>query len=123
MQGIFILIVALILIVCALLGVIILIQNPKGGGLTASLGSVSNQILGASRSTDVVEKATWYLAVGLLVLSLASTALLGGSGSGDAPVETRTERVQNERGTTDFNPNAPVVLPDAGDGQPVDDGE
>jgi preprotein translocase subunit SecG len=62
----------LILLVCVFLALIILIQNPKGGGLSSSFGGVGNQILGASRSADVVVKATWALAVALLVLSLSS---------------------------------------------------
>ena len=65
-------ITVLILLVCVFLALIILIQNPKGGGLSSSFGGVGNQILGASRSADVVVKATWALAVALLVLSLSS---------------------------------------------------
>ena len=53
-------IIIVMLIVAVLLGLVILIQNPKGGGLNASLGSVGNSVFGASRSTDIVEKATWY---------------------------------------------------------------
>jgi preprotein translocase subunit SecG len=62
-----------IIIICFLLGLIVLIQNPKGGGVNASLGGASQQIFGASRTTDVIEKTTWALAVGLLVFSLCSS--------------------------------------------------
>jgi len=61
----------LIIIVCVLLTLVVLIQNPKGGGIAANFTS-PNQIMGANRSTDVVEKATWILAITLIVLSLAS---------------------------------------------------
>jgi preprotein translocase subunit SecG len=63
----------LIVIICALLGAVVLIQNPKGGGLNASFGGVGQQLLGARRSTDVVEKLTWGFAVGLIVLCLSTS--------------------------------------------------
>jgi len=62
----------LIVIICILLGLIVLIQNPKGGGVSATFGGASQQIFGASRTTDVIEKTTWGLAVALLVLTLCS---------------------------------------------------
>ena len=63
----------LILITCALLLLVILVQNPKGGGLSSSFGGgSSNQIMGAKKTTDFLEKATWTLAIVLIVLSLAS---------------------------------------------------
>lgn len=63
----------LIVIVCVLLGAVVLIQNPKGGGLSSSFGGVGQQLLGARRSTDVVEKLTWGFAVGLIVLCLSTS--------------------------------------------------
>lgn len=72
----FIAIGVLIIVVSVLLGGIILIQKPKGGGLTAQFGGVSNQVFGASRTADFVEKATWSLAAALMVLCLTSTVFL-----------------------------------------------
>lgn len=69
-------IIAIIIVVCLLLGGIVLIQNPKGSGLNASAGNIGNSIAGAKTSTEVVEKWTWYLASGLMVLSIASTFLI-----------------------------------------------
>jgi preprotein translocase subunit SecG len=63
----------LIITACLLLTLLVLIQNPKGG-IAANFVAPS-QIMGVKRSTDVVEKATWYLAVALIVLSLASNFL------------------------------------------------
>lgn len=62
----------LILVVCVLLGLIVLVQNSKGGGLAANFSS-SNQIMGVRRTNDFLEKATWTLAVALLVLCLAAS--------------------------------------------------
>jgi preprotein translocase subunit SecG len=49
----------IILIACVILAFFILIQNPKGGGLTGSFGSISSQVMGVKQSTDVMEKGTW----------------------------------------------------------------
>ena len=63
----------LIIITSILLVLIVLIQNPKGGGLSSSFGGgAGNQIMGAKNTTDFLEKATWTLAVALIVLSLVS---------------------------------------------------
>jgi preprotein translocase subunit SecG len=58
----------LIIVACVLLTLVVLIQNPKGGGIASNFTS-PNQIMGARRSTDVVEKTTWILAI---TFSLAS---------------------------------------------------
>jgi len=72
----YVFITILIIVVCALLGAVVLIQNPKGGGLSASFGGVGQQLLGARRSTDVVEKLTWGLAFALIVLCLLTTVFV-----------------------------------------------
>jgi preprotein translocase subunit SecG len=51
----------LILLACVVLGFFILIQNPKGGGLTGSFGTMSSAVMGVKQSTDVMEKGTWTL--------------------------------------------------------------
>ncbi|MFM2266562.1 MAG: hypothetical protein RL757_2 [Bacteroidota bacterium] len=64
----------------ALVG-IVLIQNPKGGGVDATMGSGVNNMLGAARSTDAVEKFTWYLAAALFALCLISYFLINQGGA------------------------------------------
>ena len=49
----------LIILASIVLGLIVLIQNPKGGGLTGSFGSIGSQVMGVKQSTDVMEKGTW----------------------------------------------------------------
>jgi preprotein translocase subunit SecG len=66
-------IIVLIIIVSLLLGGIVLLQNPKGGGLAIGFQG-STQIGGVQRTADFLEKATWYLAIALFVLCLASAA-------------------------------------------------
>ena len=63
----------LIIITCILLVFVVLVQNPKGGGLSSSFaGGAGNQIMGAKKTTDFLEKATWTLAIILISLSLLS---------------------------------------------------
>ena len=68
-----ILFVILIILACVVLGMIILIQNPKGGGLAGNVGGFSNQLMGVKQTTDVLEKGTWVLAVVVGLLCLFST--------------------------------------------------
>jgi preprotein translocase subunit SecG len=62
----------LILIIAILLGAVILVQNPKGTGLAAGFES-AGKIGGVQRTTDFLEKATWYLTTALFVLCIAAT--------------------------------------------------
>tara|TARA_B100000945_G_C20223556_1_gene521726 strand:- start:134 stop:454 length:321 start_codon:yes stop_codon:yes gene_type:complete len=63
----------LMIITSILLVLVVLVQNPKGGGLSSSFGGgAGNQIMGAKKTTDFLEKATWTLAIILISLSLLS---------------------------------------------------
>ncbi len=66
----------IILIICALLALVVLAQNPKGGGLAAGFTG-AQQIGGVQRTTDFLEKSTWTLASALMVLCLVSAGLQG----------------------------------------------
>lgn len=68
------LVIVLIIIVCVLLALVVLIQNPKGGGIASNFAS-SNQIMGVKRTSESVEKATWILAIALIVLTLFTNFL------------------------------------------------
>ena len=59
----------LILIVALVLVLLVLVQNSKGGGLASGFAS-SNQIMGAPKTTDFLEKATWSLTGALFVLCI-----------------------------------------------------
>jgi len=78
-----------IALVSILLIVAILIQNPKGGGIDANLGGgQAQQLFGAARSTDFVEKVTWVLAGALIVLCIVAVLTVGtGGGTEAAPAE------------------------------------
>ena len=66
----------LIALVALLLIIAVLVQNPKGGGIDSTYGSGANQMFGAARSAEAIEKITWYLAAALFVLCIASYFLL-----------------------------------------------
>jgi len=64
----------IILIVCGLLALVVLAQNPKGGGLASGFTGAS-QIGGVQRTADFLEKSTWTLSGTLMVLCLVSAGL------------------------------------------------
>ena len=66
------LITILIVLACVILAFFILVQNPKGGGLSGSFGNISSQVMGVKQSTDVMEKGTWMLISVVGGLSLIS---------------------------------------------------
>ena len=63
---------------------IVLIQESKGGGL-ASQFSGYNQIGGVRKTTDFIEKATWFLA-GFMVLVSVCCAYVAPQAGGDTSV-------------------------------------
>ena len=67
-----ILFLVLIVIASAILGFLILVQNPKGGGLQGNVGGFGNQFMGVKQTTDILEKGTWIFASVIAVLSLVS---------------------------------------------------
>lgn len=65
------------LIACILLVLIILAQNPKGGGLSNTFGgSMTSNVMGVKQTTNFLEKSTWYIAIGILVLIVFSNFFL-----------------------------------------------
>ena len=71
----------LIILASIILGLIILIQNPKGGGLSSSFGGIGNQLMGVKQTTDVLEKGTWIFATVIAVLCVTSAVFIGKGGS------------------------------------------
>lgn len=72
----------LIVIAAVALGFMVLIQNPKGGGLSGNVGGIGNQFMGVKQTTDVLEKGTWLFSGIIALLALFSTFFLKG-GSND----------------------------------------
>lgn len=103
----------LVILTSIILGVIVLIQNPKGGGLTASFGGFGNQLMGVKRTTDVLEKGTWVLAGIIAFLCIASSVFIpsgGGANSREhliqqAPVGTPLTIPQNQTAPLPTSPS------------------
>ncbi|WP_290793436.1 preprotein translocase subunit SecG [Flavihumibacter sp. UBA7668] len=66
----------LIILASAVLGFIILVQSPKGGGLAGNVGGLSNQFMGVKQTTDLLEKGTWVFALIVALLCLFSAAFI-----------------------------------------------
>ena len=82
----------MIALVSLLLMGAVLIQNPKGGGVDSTFGGTqANQMFGAAKSADFIEKVTWYLAIALFVLCIISTFFIGGSGVEQTITEGATQ--------------------------------
>ena len=67
----YIFITILIVIAAILLTLLVLVQNSKGGGLAAGFAS-GNQVMGAPKTADFLEKATWTLVALIIVFSIAA---------------------------------------------------
>ncbi|MBO4820215.1 MAG: preprotein translocase subunit SecG [Prevotella sp.] len=61
--------VILIVLAALLMIGIVLIQESKGGGLSSNF-SAGNALAGVRKTTDFIEKATWGLAIAMVVLSI-----------------------------------------------------
>ena len=76
-----ILFLILIVIAYVVLGLIVLAQNPKGGGLAGNIAGFSNQFMGVKQTTDVLEKGTWIFAGVIGALCLLSVMFISNSKS------------------------------------------
>ncbi|MFN4255410.1 MAG: preprotein translocase subunit SecG [Saprospiraceae bacterium] len=80
----------LIALVSLFLMAAVLIQNPKGGGIDQTFGGQAQQLFGAARSTDFIEKATWVLAATLGVLCIVVVLSVGGDATAtDIPLQSQ----------------------------------
>ncbi len=61
----------LIVIAAVLLTLLVLVQNSKGGGLAAGFAS-GNQVMGAPKTADFLEKATWTMIALIVFFSIAA---------------------------------------------------
>lgn len=98
--------IILMVTACIGLGFMVLIQNPKGGGLNANVGGLSNNFMGVKQTTDVLEKGTWIFVIVIAVLAMSSTLFLK-SASGSSSEKDLINKV-NTSTTTAPQQAAPV---------------
>ena len=104
----------LVIIASVILGMIVLIQNPKGGGLSSSFGGFGNQIMGVKQTTDVLEKGTWVFAAVVGILCIVSPAFIPKDSGTVSPNKELLEGVSSKPQTTTA-PKTTVPMPNAGD--------
>jgi preprotein translocase subunit SecG len=100
--GFYTALVVIILVICVILALVVLVQNSKGGGLASNFQS-QNQYMGVRKTADFLEKATWTLAVLLMVFSLACVAFV--------PKHANDEKQKTESGIKLDNVNIPMNNP------------
>jgi preprotein translocase subunit SecG len=104
-----ILFLILILIASLILGFIILVQNPKGGGLSGSIAGFNNQFMGVKQTNDVLEKGTWIFSILIALLCVFSTFFMtGDSGSNDTDV---LNKINTSQSTSAPARQAPATQP------------
>jgi len=107
----------LIILASVLLGIIVLIQNPKGGGLSGTFGGMGTQMMGVKQTNDVLEKGTWLFAGIIGFLCIISSLFF--SGTNKAPGSDVIQNLNTSGSNTapansqNANPNNTITLPKA----------
>ncbi len=110
----YIAITILIILISLLLGLAVLVQNSKGGGLAGGFAG-SSQVMGVRKTTDFVEKFTWGMATALIVLCILANFMLPTASSTEVKSSSIQEQIDNAA-----LPTAPAApLPSAGQQQPA----
>ena len=85
----YILLTILIVIAAVLLVLLVLVQNSKGGGLASG-----NQVMGAPKTADFLEKASWTLAGIIIALSIVAVGFNKNANVDTEAGSAITEQVQ-----------------------------
>ena len=94
----------ILIVICAfVLGFIILVQNPKGGGLAGNIAGIGNQFMGVKQTNDVLEKGTWIFSSAIALLCLFSTFFMTTS--------TNEDNILNKINTNQSATPAPQTAP------------
>lgn len=92
------LLIILIILASVLLSFLVLIQNPKGGGLASGFAGGTN-LMGVKRTGDILEKGTWGLVIAIMIFSLVINVTSPSAGSGGSGL------------TEQITPTAPATSP------------
>lgn len=104
----YIFITILIVIAAVLLTLLVLVQNSKGGGLANGFAG-GNQVMGAPKTADFLEKATWTLIIAIVVLAIAAVGFNAGQNS----VEQSAVQVEEVAAPqTDMPAEMPAEMPE-----------
>lgn len=100
-----ILFIILIILASVVLSMIVLVQNPKGGGLSGNVFGVSSQFMGVKQTNDVLEKGTWVFAAVIGVLCIISTIFI----PNDRPARQQQQTQQTQQTAPATNTGQPVA--------------
>jgi preprotein translocase subunit SecG len=101
----FTLLISLIVLFSALLIILILVQNPKGGGISGEFSSSgATQMFGVQKTGDLVEQLTWGFSIAILVLALLTNFTIS-TETGEA-----IKSVNVEKAATKTVPAAPAPM-------------
>jgi preprotein translocase subunit SecG len=101
-MDIYVIISVIIFVACILLILVVLVQNSKGGGLASNFSS-SNQFMGVRKTADFLEKTTWILAIGVLLLSMLTIFAIPRKNGDEKVVDTEL-RDQLEKNPVNYAP-------------------
>ncbi len=107
-MALLVIVTGLIIVASVILILVVLVQNPKGGGLAAGFGGGGGgggQFGGVAQTNKFLDKATWTLAIALLVFAIAASVLLPRN---EALEQSKIQKALNEVSTTPVN-NFPSV--------------
>ena len=96
--------IVLIVLTSIVLTFFVLIQNPKGGGLSSGFSGGSS-LMGVQRTGDFLEKGTWTCVILLIVFSLAIN-IVGFSGSSSSGTLSDQIEAPAAAPRLNLNPNA-----------------
>ena len=106
-MGIYIFVSVLVLVACFFQIIVVLVQNSKGGGLSAGFTS-TGQAMGIRKTADFLEKSTWVLAAAVAVLCLVATATIPrGTTSGQSRIESQIQNAVDPMAI----PTLPTAIP------------
>lgn len=89
--------IILILLLCVVLSFFVLIQKPKGSGLSGSFGSLGAQVMGVKKSSDTMEKGTWYTIAIIGALCIATVFTIDRVNT-KAPAQQEQAPAQQQQG-------------------------
>lgn len=99
--------IIIVLLLCLVLGFFILVQKPKGGGLSGSFGSLGAQVMGVQKSGDTFEKGTWYTMLAIAVLCIASVYTIPKAVQQQEQTQEQSQEQQSQQGQQGQQQTAP----------------
>src|SRR5215218_7212532 len=102
-----------LLLASVILGLIVLIQNPKGGGLSGNISGISSQFMGVKQTTDVLEKGTWIFAAIIGVLCVTSSLFISAKGGSNSIEKVTTAPASStpQKPASPFGTQSPATTP------------